>query len=140
MINQITDTETLQNYVSPLLCSDLKYAGFNCKSTFFWKVYDDQVSLDTYIFDLDHYYRDGSLLLDKIAPPKEILPAYTIKEIEKHLPDFCVCRVNTSYELSIDEHYGVQSIKDERLPDLFALMMLACIRKRVINPNKIHAL
>lgn len=140
MINQITDTPVLKDFVSPLLCEDLMYAGFALHATFSWKIYHDQVMLHTLAFDIDDYYKDGCAALDKITPPKKILPAFTIKEIEPHLPDYCTCRVNKMYEMSLDKNYYIEPIKAERLPDLFAFMMLMCIRKKVINPSKIFSL
>jgi hypothetical protein len=139
MINQITDSPVFQNYVSPRICSDLKYAGFTACAVFQWKVYEQDLILDTKIFDVDDYYKEGNDLIDKVQPLLEVLPAWTIKEIERLLPDFCICRVNKNYEMSIDGHYGVEAIQSDRLPDLFGLMMLACLRKRVIKLNKIKA-
>jgi len=135
----ITDNKVFQNHVSPHLCEELKYAGFNPKPKYFWKVYEMAVLLTTYVFDNDEYYRDGDKALDQMVPLKNKLPAFTVVEIESHLPDFCVCKVNGKYEISLDQAYGVDATTSERLPDAFALMMLAAIRKRVIDTTKLKA-
>lgn len=133
----IVDNKVLQNYVSPALCKELVLAGFKCAHKFFWKVYDMDIILDTYIFDIDEYYKDGNELVDKIAPLKARLPAFTIKDIERHLPDYCVCKLNNKYEMCIDKNYEVNNVFSDRLPDAFALIMLACIKKRVIDLKEV---
>lgn len=138
MLETIADNKVLQNYVSPRLCKDLAIAGFKCPHKFFWKVYDMDIILDTYIFDIDEYYKDGNEVIDKIAPLKERLPAFTIKDIEQHLPDYCICKLNNKYEICIDGHYRVESAFADRLPDAFASIMLACLKKRVIDLKTIR--
>jgi hypothetical protein len=135
----ITDNKLFNNHVSPHLCENLKYAGFKPKCKYFWKVYEMAVILDTHVFDTDEYYRDGNKALDQMVPLKNKLPAFTIKEIEDQLPDFCVCKTNGKYEISMNDQYGVEAITADRLPDAFALIMLAAIRKRVIDVNKLKA-
>jgi hypothetical protein len=139
MQESITDNSVVHNHVSPRICQELKYAGFSPKAKYFWKVYEMDTVLDTHLFDIDEYYKEGNEVIDKLVPLKERLPAYTIKEIEKHLPDYCVCKFNGKYEICIDKNYGVEAVVANRLPDAFALMMMECIRKRVIDLEKIKA-
>ena len=132
----ITDTPIRQNHVSPLLCSDLKYAGFKAPTEFFWKVYDHNVILGSFLFDTDDYYRNGNKRVDEVNLLREKLPAWTIKEIEMHLPAFTVSK-NNGYYLSLTG-IPVPEVLAIRLPDAFALMMLSCIRKSIVNINHLN--
>lgn len=134
----MTDNPMWKNFVKPALCKELLKADFLKKPNFYWRGYDNGfLSLVCFHFDTDDYYRSGMQTCDGISRPDYVMGAYTIKDIEQHLPDFCVCRCNNMYEISIDANYRIESCQADRLPDAFAKMMLACIKAKVINLQKI---
>ena len=136
-MESIVDNNVVKNYVSPRHCQALTDAGFGGINKFFWKVYLSDIILDTNVFDIDKYYEEGNLLVDYIAPLKMRLPAYTIKEIEEQLPDYCLCKQDGGYEIMLDGKYNVDPITNVRLADAFALMLLAMLKKRLIDPLKL---
>lgn len=130
----------MSSFVSPNLTFDLMREGFPGEVAFFWRRNGNEVTLDTFLFDADAYYSLPGEILNGDARPVNSIPAYTLGDIQKHLPDYCLCRVNNIYEISLDKNYQVEEVmKSDRLPDAFAIAALKCLELKIIQskfPNK----
>ena len=122
-----------QCFVSPSLCLLLMEAGMTTEVPYKWKIKQGMATLITHAFDLDNYYKDGFRYTDEICPPERVLPAYQAMDMEKLLPFFeLVKNYKHNYILSC-MYKNIVGIKANRLPDAFALMVLALIDKDLMN-------
>jgi hypothetical protein len=137
----LTENILFQNFISPTLCKELVLAGFKPKVNFYWKGYvSKHTELVSNLFDPDSYYTDGQQLSDSISPPAYSLPAFTIKDIEKELPAFCMTSDGQgNYEIMLDKNYEVPACTADRLPDAFGKIFLQALNKHVINLQKINS-
>ena len=128
--------------VAPPYCRLLLEEGLTQSTPYHYVVIDGLAELNTYAFDRDDYYAqaDANVSYTNKDHKPLILPAYTIMDLEKALPDFCICRCNGKYELSVEGFYSLDVVKDNRLPDALALMVLQGIRKRVLKADNINSL
>lgn len=127
------------DHVSPALCGVLKGQGFNIPSSYIWKILPDTVRLHTNAFDIDGYYESGEDIIDRLSGVLDHIPAWTITEMERYLPDYLIARTNNVYTISIDENYKVGHIEGSRLPDLLASMLIQLLRKRMLDVRKLKA-
>ncbi len=127
-------------FVSPNLCKDLLTAGVTYNAQYRWKIYNNrEASLTTNIFDLDDYYVAGERQIDMMYPPISVLPAFTIKDIERCLPPYFLSRTDKNiYQVSLDHLYNTDTVGSQRLPDAFALILLESIRKRIVDLKVIN--
>ncbi|MBA3706569.1 MAG: hypothetical protein H0W84_11935 [Bacteroidetes bacterium] len=107
---------------------------------FYWKVYTNVVKLVSFAFDGNHYYREESMLADKLCPPSSFVPAWTVMDIQKFFPPYLVSSSGTDcFEISIDSNYPCEPCIANRLPDAFAKMMLLGISKRIFQKETIKS-
>lgn len=132
----ISDYTAVSGFVSPCLAFDLMREGFPGEAAYFWRRHGNEVALDTFLFDVDKYYSIPNEILTGDARPVDSFPAYTIGDVQKFLPDYCLCRVNNDYEISLDKNYRVEGeMKANRLADAFALAALKCLDLKIIQPK-----
>lgn len=134
----ISGSALYENFVSPWLCHDLMTLGLSANINYRWSILGTEVKLETCLFDEDGYYKKSRLLLDETNKPK-IIPAYSIKDVEKVLPYFLLTKSESGYEISLDEMYGVESKKALRLPDAMGALLLEAIKKRIVSLKNINA-
>lgn len=140
----VYDNALYQGFVMPILCKDLYEIGVRCESIYQWKCYskngtfDAAITLQTAAFDFDKYYVQARQLIDTANPPSHVLPAFSLKDVEKCLPDYLLSYENEVYELSLDKAYGLTSHKATRMPDVFALMLKDALQKRVLQVEHIN--
>ena len=136
----IYDAQIYQCHVTPMLCKELRDLGLTEMTTHQWKVYKHDTILDTTAFDMDDYYLSARKHVDFINPPVHVLPAYTIKDVEKVLPSWILtCDDLGNYEMSIHNIYkGVPPQTAKRLPDVYAMMLKEGIVRRVVSVEKIN--
>lgn len=135
----IIETSRTNCFVSPNICKDLVVAGLTTETAYQWKIYYDVAKLSTFVFDLDNYCQAGSKATDFIYPPHEVLPAYSIKDVEKLLPiGYLLTITEKGYEASLSSLYPAESCKSDRMPDAFALLLLQSIRNRYVDLKKIN--
>lgn len=134
-----TDNSLYENFVSPNLCSHLKVAGLCAVSNFKWVIRGTEVRLETDLFDMDEYYKSSKSLLYDFNNPL-ILPAYTVKDVEKCLPAYLLTKgtFECDYEISLDQIFKVESKKSSRLPDALAEMLLEAIKKNIVSLPRIN--
>lgn len=139
MIRSFTETEKTILLVAPELCNHLLIAGFPQNTSFSWRIYHDEIKVHAGAFDDDNYYSDGLRHQEFINPPELVVPAYTIKDVERCLPAgyFFTYTESGDYEISLSNAYSIDTCQARRLPDTFAKMVLLALRKRVIDINKL---
>lgn len=138
----IKEGKLTENFVSPLLCQHLHNAGITKKVPFCWRQYENTTVLDTDFFDPDKYYKNALPYLHLFNAPMLVIPAYNIKEIEKILPCGYLLQLNENcqYELMLGNQYGIEPVTGTRMPDTYAAMALAIIKKRMVNLEKVNLL
>jgi hypothetical protein len=115
---------------------ELAYHGLTSNTTHKWKVYGSETVLYTNAFDVDDYYASTVYGVDAFNPPRHIIPAYAVTDIENLLPPYLLTRDDRKrYEISLDNIYGLRSQKACRLADAFALMLLQCFKNKIILPE-----
>lgn len=135
-MESIVEVPLWHNHISPSLCQELRDCGFPVPSSYFWKIYPSDAVLATNAFDIDNYYEDAQGIIDKLVPVSDTFPAWTIRELERHLPDFYISRVGKEYTLAIDDIYNVSPVTASRMVDLFAMMLLKLIRYKMVKYSK----
>lgn len=135
------ETVKTECFVAPELCSHLMMAGLYPDTAFKWRIYRDEVKLTTFIYDEDDYYADSVKNLDYMRPPELTIPGYSLTDVEKILPKgyFLTLNDDSNYEISLSKDYNLESCKADRLPDVYAKMLLQCLRKRVMDIRKINS-
>lgn len=131
---QIKESYFTANFASPNLCEALYEAEVaNNKIKYFWYQRKDGVEMVCTGFDPDKYYA-GALKLISDVNQARVIPAFSIRDLESLLSmSYCVCKdAFGHYEIMIAEEYGVPSVKNARLADLFAMAVLECIKKRIL--------
>lgn len=135
----IIETSRTSCFVAPNICKHLTDAGLGTETAYQWKIYNDVAKLSTHVFDLDNYYEEGFKATDFIYPPQVVLPAYSIKDVEKLLPiGYLLTITEKGYEASLNSLYPGESCKAQRLPDVFAMLLLQSIRNRYVDIEKIN--
>lgn len=122
-----------QGFVSPALCDQLQRFGVTTDTPFHWRLTGTITELYSFAFDKDDYYRSAYANIDYICQPVGIIPAYQIKDVEKPLPPYLLAHHEKGYVVMCDNLYGLQEQTADRLPDVYAMMLLEGIKKRVIK-------
>ncbi len=136
----VNDNPVFENFVSPNLCQYLKDAGLTDCVQYDWIIKaHDGIELQTRIFDQDNYYADTWQLLHTMQGNKTF-PAYSIKDVEKCLPNWFMNKDETGYEISLEKIWNIESSKSDRLPDAIASLVLISLRKGIINVEKINSI
>lgn len=128
--------------VHPNHCKDLQLCGVTGKTIFDWHISNNVAELVTYYFDNDSYYygaKEKLWQLPDVRKP-QILPAYDLMSMQAVIPgNYSLIRTDYGlYELAIEAIWGCREERAERLPDVFALMVLQCIRRRILDADKIN--
>ena len=98
-----------------------------------YRVTGNITTITTYAFDKDEYYEKADCLIDHAYPSIGKIPAYSLKEVEKTIPpNYLLNRIPTGYQLMVDNIFRLAGQTAERLPDVFAMMLLEGIKKKVI--------
>lgn len=141
MITIITihDCAPYENFVSPRLCHDLTTFGLSPHTHYRWSINGEEIKLETCLFDHDGYYQKSRDLLDEMNKPF-IIPAYSIKDVEKALPYFLLTKNERGYEISLEKIFEVESKIALRLPDAMGALLLEAIRKNVVSLERINHL
>ena len=130
--NQITNC-----YVDAYLCVKLHDAGMTAPTTHFWKTIDQKFYLETFVFDDDDYYKN--LLELNSVNPQFAIPAFSLTDCEKVLPPYMLTREDEDgYKLGLSTLYTAEICKAERMPDVFAKMVLQGIKKSFLSVDKIN--
>jgi hypothetical protein len=133
----LMDNDTYQEFVTPHITVQLCKAGLlPLKAIYLWRIINGTANLTTGSFDPDHYYKDAQPAIDKFIQGVDYLPALRIKDMDRLLPDYTISRVNIIYSIMIDHNYKVEPVSDRRLPDAMALMVLDCIKSKIIDADE----
>lgn len=140
LTNAIQEGPLTENFVSPIFCKHLFEAGMTKQVPYCWRQYADTTVLSTDFFDPDCYYKDALPYLHVFTAPIVVIPAYTIKDIEKILPCGYLLQLNENcqYELMLGNQYEIQPVTGIRMPDTYAAMALLIIKKRLVNVEKVN--
>lgn len=135
----IQDSPLTECIVSPDLCKQLQDLGVTQFVSYQWRIRGADAELACYAFDPDQYYFKGNALADYINKGFS-LPAYHLKAVEKILPPEYLLTYGAAgnYELSLGDIYRMDSVKSTRLPDVYALMLLACLKRHVVDLNHVN--
>lgn len=137
-MQHFVDNPIFENFVSPILCNDLLNLGLTPHTVYKWKTYGDLSLLFTNYWDFDNYYSDALKLQDEANPPLEVLPAYSIKDVEKGLPDYLLRKDGDEYEVALEKIYQSGFHKAKRLPDALALMLKEVISKGRVSLHTVN--
>ncbi|HRN80180.1 MAG TPA: hypothetical protein PKY29_04320 [Ferruginibacter sp.] len=125
------------NFVQPELCIALTQAGVSPRTLYTWKLRGFIAELHTLCFDPERIYEQMEANIEFIHR-KPAYPAFSISDVENMLPDFYLERSAIGdYHLNCDNMYGLEQCTHKRLPDVFALMVLQAIKRRVISPEAV---
>jgi hypothetical protein len=132
---------TQKNYVSPGLCRQLLELGMPEKTCFFWILSGEQGELGSDLFDEDNYYAHTRQLLEglKLA---ETLPSYTIGDMMDLLPNFCIEKLNTQYQVFIEDKFTIEPVSSPRFADALAHAVIAGLKSNVLSvpsPSKTNS-
>jgi len=138
MLYNFIETQITDCYVSPNLCQQLVIAGFDIETAYSWKIFPTVCYIDvTQRFDPDDYYT-ALQEVEKLNPADCILPAFSIKDCEKFLPELLLTTRQKEYTASLTNLYSeVEEAVANRLPDVFAQLLLNALKKRAISIEKI---
>jgi hypothetical protein len=136
MTEERINIPSAQDFVKPILCHELQAAGVQVKTIYQWVITNGLASLHTQIFDIDDYYQEGYKHIMAVNPPSHILPAFQIKDVEKLLPPYLLSRDERGYELSLEKMYQMPSMNCDRMPDVFARMVLECLKQKVLKAEE----
>lgn len=120
-----------QSFVAPGICEQLVSAGLQVDTPFFWVFKGRMAELYSYAFDKDNYYVQADANVNFISNIIKV-PAYQIMDMQKLLPDFILTRADNSYKLNCSTLFE-GPITTERMPDVFASMVLKAILHRKID-------
>lgn len=135
----VIETSRTSCFVSPDLCKHLTDAGLTSESTYHWRIYNGIAKIWTYAFDPDDYYRDGHKLQNYASSSCIVLPAFSIKDVERVLPSgFLLTLTENGYEASLNDIYAGDSCTADRMPDVFAKLLLQSIQKRYVDLKKVN--
>ncbi len=126
------DLVSYQEFVNPNICYRLMKLGLIINTAYKWRVVNEHGTLTTTIFDVDEYYIQGNKHTDAIEKPTYI-QAFQIKDMERLIPDYMLTRNNTEYELHCSSLFDMTVEKSNRLPDVFAIMVLKAIESKKID-------
>jgi len=135
---QLQDNQLYACFVSPHLCKQLRDMGITHHSPYKWKVRKSITQLYTNAFDTDDYYIDGNKHTDTVNPPEHVLPAYSIKDIEKIIPGYLLTSDALGYTIALDDLYNMPVVNARRLPDVFAELVIMMIKKRLVPIPKVN--
>lgn len=127
-------------FVNPDLCKQLFEAGFLARATHQWFVYSNEFVLMTNAFDLDNYYEEGFKMIQEASKPL-IVPAYTLKDCELHVPPFELSKTeHDTYQLCTERYFvQIGYVSEARLPDVFGRYLVNGIKAKVLDLNKLNA-
>ena len=136
--NLVMNHPTYQSFVSPHIVRHLQIAGLEVHPfSTMWRVdKNDQCEIKNFLFDEDRYYKDSQEALDHLYPAKHYMPAFQLRDMDILLPDYFIQRDNGHYTIAIANLFDVESVTDHRLPDALAIMVLDCIKARIIQPEE----
>ena len=121
-----------QSYVGSALCRLLLAAGLEVTAPFCWDVTGKHAVLITNAFDEDGYYA-AAIEAKKLVKDLVLVPAFQTGDMIKLLPDFMLTLNNNEYELHCSSLFTLDIEKAQRLPDVFAKMVLRGIKERKID-------
>lgn len=120
------DSPLYQNFVHPLTCRQLVRKRMLVPGPFFWEHKKEDAYLRTTHFDVDNYYGAAYEVFSIFNPI--VSPAYTTKDMEVLLPtSYCLQYIDGIYELSCPTLFHLHVEKHERMPDVFANMVMKAL-------------
>ena len=129
----IKNNPCYQSFVDPELSAQLWNLGLCAKTHFMWRTPGKgEVELYTNLFDVDGYYAQGVANLKYIKGPEYAFSAFQLGDMEKLLPDYTIDRVINKYTLCMENMWGIAPAESDRLPDVFAKMVLQLLEKNKI--------
>jgi hypothetical protein len=130
----IFDSPIYQGFVQPMYCKMLLELGINTDTPFVWKkIPNGAVILFSLAFDEDDYYSHGQNIIQEFKP--EILPAFQLMDMQRLLPDdWYMEKCNKLFRLICSAWDTGKITQGQRLPDVFAMMVVHGLNTRKIHP------
>lgn len=116
--NAALDQPLYQCFVQPDLCRQLNVLGLTDRVPYQWKICNGDIALYTNHFDLDSYYADSVRNCDFVNNPL-IIPAYSLKDVEKCIPGAYSLQLNRGTYYLYTTNF-LQRFTADRMPDVFA--------------------
>ena len=130
----------LNAFVSPIYSVYLKDIGLKIDTPYFWQVNNGLAELHTHVFDMDEVYKQAfanqQAVANAFGVTTSIIAAFTVADMEKLLPDYFLSCNTGTYTLTCDKMWALQDETSNHLPDVFAMMVLQCIRKKIVSIEK----
>jgi hypothetical protein len=114
----------LQSFVCPELCLALATEGLKVCSPFRWLFANGTYSIHSFCFDHDEYYRQAMANVDFVRQHITECAAFQMIDMELLLPNYLLSNTNGEYELMCEILFGMEPQRGNRLPDVFAAMVL----------------
>jgi hypothetical protein len=135
MQTQIMETALTQEFVDPLLCKELHYAGLSDQTPYYWHHSIFDIRLATVFFDPDSYYRQAFINRQALPGVQKIIiiPAYRATELDRIIPAYALSKEKGCYIAMLDTTYGNAESKAQRLPDALARLTIQMLKQRILN-------
>ena len=138
MYTTIAETIFSDEFVSPELSATLMHLGITEKVPYKFRIGKDFCFINTYEFDTEGIYR----LMDANVEQTKgiaIIPAYRVKDLERVFSDYSLCKKGVDhYHISTTEGLTTYTAASERMPDVFASLIMQMIQGKKISVKEIN--
>lgn len=136
MINMLS-SPLYSPFVEPTLCQRLHNYGLKASNYFNWVMDMDRMeaTLISLAFDPDGYYAQASANVLFVNGEGNVIPAFTIEDMQSILPNWFMTRCNGDvFELEC-AFFPETQIQAPRIADAFALMVLKAFEEGKMDPQ-----
>lgn len=138
MYTKIAETIFSDEFVSPDLSATLYEMGITHKVPYSFKIGKDFCIPFTYEFDTENIYRqmDANVF---ITGGIKTIPAYRVKDLERVFQGYTVTKKDTDhYQIAMSHGISMYTASSERLPDVFACLIIQLLQGKKVNINEIN--
>lgn len=134
---QIMDTYLTQEFLSPLLCKDLHYAGITDNIPYAWVQDGTDFKLQTFAYDTEDIYQQAwhnRQTMHGITKAITI-PAYRIAELDRIIPGYGLVKEMDYYIAMLNTEFGQSEARAERMADALGILIRDMLQKRIIDAD-----
>ncbi|MFC4261894.1 hypothetical protein ACFOWM_03325 [Ferruginibacter yonginensis] len=123
------------SFVSPYLTKELWEAGIKPPTAFIWvPTSPTEMVLYSYLLDHDGYYRQAYANVNFVTKIGELpYSAFQLNDMNKLLPNYSFEKVGNTYTLLLENMHQVNPVTGNRLPDVFAEMVIQLINTKKLD-------
>lgn len=138
MYTAITETIFSDEFVSPELSATLTHLGVTEKVPYKFKIGKDFCIPYTNEFDTEGIYRQMDANLEVTGAMKTI-PAYRVKDLERIFSAYSLSKKDVDhYQISMMHGTTLYNATSERMPDVFACLIIQILQQRKINVEDVN--